>query len=75
MMPAPRSGESPTSVVADEPAIETFQLGPFVVPRLFAGLWQLSSPAWGSATRSEMLRQFQKHVDAGFTAFGENSIR
>lgn len=52
-------------------AIEYFQLGPFVIPRLFIGLWQLSSPAWGSASKSKMLSQFQKHVDAGFTAFGE----
>ncbi|PGH29439.1 hypothetical protein GX50_07819 [[Emmonsia] crescens] len=50
-------------------AIEYFQLGPFVIPRLFIGLWQLSSPAWGSASKSKMLSQFQKHVDAGFTAF------
>ncbi|PGH14761.1 hypothetical protein AJ80_05805 [Polytolypa hystricis UAMH7299] len=49
--------------------VETFQLGPFTVPRLFMGLWQLSSPAWGAASRSKMLREFQKHVDAGFTAF------
>ncbi|OAX79414.1 hypothetical protein ACJ72_06269 [Emergomyces africanus] len=52
-------------------AIERFPLGPFVVPRLFIGLWQLSSPAWGSAGKSKMLSQFQKHVNAGFTAFAD----
>ncbi|KAK5634877.1 hypothetical protein RRF57_010590 [Xylaria bambusicola] len=29
---------------------ETFTLGPFEVPRLFNGFWQLSSPAWGAAS-------------------------
>ncbi|EDN07410.1 predicted protein [Histoplasma mississippiense (nom. inval.)] len=50
-------------------AIEYFQLESFVVPRLMIGLWQLSSPAWGFASKSKMLSQFQKHVDSGFTAY------
>ncbi|RDW84490.1 hypothetical protein BP6252_02080 [Coleophoma cylindrospora] len=49
--------------------IETFQLGPHTVPRVFGGLWQMSSPAWGTAPRSKIIKQFKKHVDAGFTAF------
>ncbi|KAL2380633.1 hypothetical protein RJZ90_004470 [Blastomyces dermatitidis] len=57
------------SLQGNERAIEYFQLGPFTVPRLFIGLWQLSSPAWGSASKSKILSQFQKHVDSGFTAF------
>ncbi|EGC46673.1 aldo/keto reductase [Histoplasma capsulatum var. duboisii H88] len=50
-------------------AIEYLQLESFVVPRLMIGLWQLSSPAWGFASKSKMLSQFQKHVDSGFTAY------
>ncbi|KAL3419512.1 aldo/keto reductase [Phlyctema vagabunda] len=49
--------------------IETFQLGPHIVPRVFGGLWQMSSPAWGTAPRSKIIKQFNKHVNAGFTAF------
>ncbi|KAI0894598.1 aldo/keto reductase [Annulohypoxylon nitens] len=37
------------SVEVDRSRVETFQLGPLKVPRLFNGLWQLSSPSWGSA--------------------------
>ena len=33
----------------DRSKIETFQLGPFQMPRLFNGLWQVSSPSWGPA--------------------------
>ncbi|EEP81416.1 conserved hypothetical protein [Uncinocarpus reesii 1704] len=49
--------------------METFTIGEDKVPRLFVGLWQLSSPAWGSAPRSKIMAEFQKYVDAGFTAF------
>ncbi|KAI5307279.1 hypothetical protein KEM56_001090 [Ascosphaera pollenicola] len=49
--------------------VESWRLGPFTVPRLFTGLWQLSSPAWGTASRSRMLKHFEKHVKEGFTAF------
>ncbi|PGH00028.1 hypothetical protein GX51_06027 [Blastomyces parvus] len=68
--PAIEASAGPTpSLHGNESAIEHFQLGLFIVPRLFIGLWQLSSPAWGSASKSTMLSQFQKHVDSGFTAF------
>lgn len=50
--------------------IETFRLGDRDVPRIFGGLWQMSSPAWGTAPRSKIIKQFKKHVDAGFFAFG-----
>ncbi|KLJ07018.1 hypothetical protein EMPG_17493 [Blastomyces silverae] len=62
---------TPSLLQGNERAIEHFQLGPFTVPRLFIGLWQLSSPAWGSASKSKILSQFQKHVDSGFTAFAD----
>lgn len=50
--------------------IEEFQLGPFKAPRIFTGLWQTSSAAWGTASKPKIFRQFQRHVDCGFTAFG-----
>ncbi|KAL1680306.1 NADP-dependent oxidoreductase domain-containing protein [Schizophyllum commune] len=33
--------------------IEQFKLGPHTAPRLFNGLWQMSSPAWGSASSAK----------------------
>ncbi|KAL1744469.1 NADP-dependent oxidoreductase domain-containing protein [Schizophyllum fasciatum] len=33
--------------------IEQFKLGPLTAPRLFNGLWQMSSPAWGSASSAK----------------------
>ncbi|KAL4749404.1 hypothetical protein BDW72DRAFT_214079 [Aspergillus terricola var. indicus] len=49
---------------------ETFTLdGKVQLPRIFTGLWQLSSPAWGSASRAKMLEQFSSYVSRGFTAF------
>jgi hypothetical protein len=51
-------------------SIERFQLGNSLVPRMFMGLWQFSSPAWGTASKSKINKHFRKHVDAGFTAYG-----
>ena len=48
---------------------ETFSLAGRCLPRIFSGLWQLSSPAWGSAPASEIFSQFSLHVSSGFTAF------
>lgn len=39
------------------------------VPRLWTGLWQLSSPAWGTAPAARIRREMRKHVDRGFVAF------
>ncbi|KAF5011332.1 hypothetical protein FDECE_2550 [Fusarium decemcellulare] len=50
-------------------AKETFQLGNRTLPRIFSGLWQMSSPAWGSAPTSKIVEQFSTHVQSGFTAF------
>ncbi|TGO25465.1 hypothetical protein BPAE_0079g00110 [Botrytis paeoniae] len=50
-------------------ALESFQLGPAEVPRIFIGLWQFSSPAWGTASRSKIDRHFRKHVDSGLIAY------
>ncbi|KAF7555945.1 hypothetical protein G7Z17_g1769 [Cylindrodendrum hubeiense] len=48
---------------------ETFQLKDRKIPRIFSGLWQMSSPAWGAAPTSKIVNQFSKHVQGGFTAF------
>lgn len=48
---------------------ETFQLNGRKVPRIFSGLWQMSSPAWGAASSSKIVEQFSRHVRQGFTAF------
>ncbi|KAJ4258235.1 hypothetical protein NW762_008384 [Fusarium torreyae] len=50
-------------------ARETFQLGDRILPRIFSGLWQMSSPAWGAAPISKIVEQFSTHVQSGFTAF------
>ncbi|KAH7007475.1 NADP-dependent oxidoreductase domain-containing protein [Ilyonectria destructans] len=48
---------------------ETFRLKDRQLPRIFSGLWQMSSPAWGAAPTSKIVSQFSKHVQGGFTAF------
>ncbi|KAH8987254.1 Aldo/keto reductase [Lactarius akahatsu] len=48
---------------------ETFPLGPFNPPRLWVGLWQLSSTAWGSAPAARIREAMARHVDQGYTAF------
>ncbi|KAA1467011.1 Aldo/keto reductase [Dentipellis sp. KUC8613] len=48
---------------------EAFQLGPFTVPRLWTGLWQLSSTAWGSASAAKIRQGMMRHFSHGFTAF------
>ena len=49
--------------------IETFNLHGRKLPRLFTGLWQLSSPSWGIASHSQMSEQFHRYSDSGFTAY------
>ncbi|KAJ6514612.1 NADP-dependent oxidoreductase domain-containing protein [Mycena vulgaris] len=52
------------------PAHETFDLGPLKgITRLWCGLWQLSSNAWGSAPVPRIRKCMGEHVDLGFTAF------
>jgi hypothetical protein len=53
---------------------ETFPLGPFSPPRLWVGLWQLSSTAWGSAPASRIREAMARHVDQGYTAFGKRDL-
>ncbi|KAH7882585.1 hypothetical protein F5I97DRAFT_1906371 [Phlebopus sp. FC_14] len=51
------------------PETETFRLGPLVAPRIWVGLWQLSSPAWGSASAAKVREAMTRHVELGYTAF------
>ncbi|KAI0049080.1 Aldo/keto reductase [Auriscalpium vulgare] len=51
---------------------DSFALGPYTVPRLWVGLWQLSSPAWGTAPASQIREAMRRHVDHGYTAFADH---
>jgi hypothetical protein len=55
--------------------LESFKLGDAEVPRIFCGLWQFSSPAWGSASKEKIHAHFRKHIDAGLIAYGKFRIR
>jgi len=48
---------------------ETFLLGPFTVPRVWVGLWQLSSNAWGSASAAKVRQAMARHVEMGYNSF------
>lgn len=61
----------PLTLTQLSPPQETISLGALTVPRLFVGLWQLSSPAWGSTTPARIRREMLRHIEAGYTAFGE----
>lgn len=50
-------------------SVETFNIKDLNLPRLFAGLWQLSSPSWGVASQSHMFQQFSEYIARGFSAF------
>ncbi|KAI3401757.1 hypothetical protein diail_9421, partial [Diaporthe ilicicola] len=54
-----------TSATKRHAAIETFQLGPHRMPRVFNGLWQLSSPAWGSASAESQETALSELVELG----------
>ncbi|KIK94334.1 hypothetical protein PAXRUDRAFT_828110 [Paxillus rubicundulus Ve08.2h10] len=51
------------------PSRETFVLGPHVVPRIWVGLWQLSSSAWGTASTTKIHDGMAKHAKLGYDAF------
>jgi hypothetical protein len=63
------SNLSPAAKRPTQEPKESFDLAGRRLPRIFSGLWQLSSPAWGSAPASEIFNQFSLHVSSGFTAF------
>ena len=54
---------------------ETFILGPFVVPRIWVGLWQLSSNAWGCAPAARIRQGMSQHAELGYNAFGANVLQ
>lgn len=49
--------------------VETFKLNGKSLPRLFCGLWQLSSPSWGCAPVTRIRSQFAQYASQGFTAY------
>ena len=52
----------------DDSRVQTFDLGPYRMPRLFNGLWQMSSTAWGSASAEAQEEALQRLVATGLTA-------
>ena len=50
-------------------SLPTVALGPLKVPRILLGLWQLSSPNWGSASPDSIYRDLANAAGIGFTAF------
>lgn len=63
--------DSEISLLLDIPlgeVVETFTLGPFRIPRLFNGFWQLSSPAWGAASSDSQNAALAQLLRSGFTA-------
>jgi len=72
--PIPQFDDVSTGIEHDLPVSplemkETFQINGRSLPRLFSGLWQMSSPSWGSAPTSKIIAQFSKYVSAGMVAF------
>lgn len=71
----PKTFAHPTGIITppstkDLPEIsESFAVNGVNLPRIFTGLWQLSSPAWGSASQFKIMEQFSKYVESGLTAF------
>ncbi|KAF8890948.1 NADP-dependent oxidoreductase domain-containing protein [Infundibulicybe gibba] len=51
---------------------ETFRLGPLTTPRIWTGLWQLSSNAWGSASVAKVRQGMARHLQLGYTAFADH---
>ncbi|KAI0475096.1 aldo/keto reductase [Xylariaceae sp. FL0804] len=64
-----QAGSTPIELtLPTDRALEKFTLGSFEVPRLFNGLWQLSSPAWGSGTAEKQDAALAGLAQSGFTA-------
>lgn len=63
-----------TEAHSDAGLNETFTLGPFRdVPRIWSGLWQLSSNAWGSVPASKVRAEMLRYTELGYTAFGTST--
>ncbi|KAI6118226.1 NADP-dependent oxidoreductase domain-containing protein [Pisolithus sp. B1] len=52
--------------------METFELGQFTASRIWVGLWQLSSIAWGSAPVAKIRQGMARHVELGYNAFADH---
>ena len=52
---------------------ESFRLGDRELPRLWNGLWQLSSNSWGTAPATKVRRYMATYADNGYVAFGMSS--
>jgi hypothetical protein len=50
---------------------ETVCLGPVTTARIWVGLWQLSSNAWGSVSVPKIRQGMARHVDLGYNTFGK----
>ncbi len=51
--------------------VEQFTLSPATrLPRIWVGLWQLSSNAWGSAPAQRVRDAMTTHMEKGYIAFG-----
>lgn len=57
-----------TSSLESSKQIQKIALGPYEVPRLFNGFWQLSSPAWGSGTAEAQDKALIHLVESGLVA-------
>ncbi|KAG8170064.1 hypothetical protein KVR01_000809 [Diaporthe batatas] len=55
------------SVTKRRADIETVQLGPYRMPRVFNGFWQLSSPAWGSASSQGQEAALAELIELGLS--------
>lgn len=64
----PAKGHINIDVSKRENRIEMFQVGPHQMPRLFNGLWQLSSPAWGSSSAEGQEEALAQLVESGLSA-------
>jgi len=53
--------------------IENFRLGLVTTPRIWTGLWQLSSNAWGSVSVQKIRQGMARHVKLGYNTFGKLS--
>ncbi|KAF8147887.1 NADP-dependent oxidoreductase domain-containing protein [Crassisporium funariophilum] len=58
--------------MSSSPPRETFRLGPFITPRIWNGLWQLSSNAWGSASVNKIRQGMVRHAAMGYTGFADH---
>ncbi|KAF8623321.1 hypothetical protein AX17_007462 [Amanita inopinata Kibby_2008] len=68
----PSTTESQPSETTVVPTFETFKLGPYVVPRIWNGLWQLSGNAWGSASGKSIREAMDRYANLGFIAFADH---